>query len=93
MNYTEDRSKFVAWYRKQSAFPGVRARLYPGIGVTAAESRLTAVGTLDQIAALRGEGAPGFMLFDGNRTLERDILHYLRMGATSTATHPAGAED
>lgn len=82
MNYTEDTAKFVAWYRKQAAFPGVHARLYPGIGVTATESRLTAVDTLEQIAALRTEGARGFMLFDGNRTLERDILPYLRMGAT-----------
>lgn len=93
MNYTEDRAKFITWYRKQSAHPGVRERLYAGIGVTATESRLTAVGTLDQIAALRGEGATGFMLFDGNRTLERDILPYLRMGATRTNSHPAEGGD
>ncbi len=82
MNYTENNTTFVDWYRKQAAFPGVRERLYPGIGVTSTESRLDAIGTLDQISALRNEGAQGFMLFDGNPTLARDILPYLRMGAT-----------
>ncbi|MEI6147489.1 MAG: family 10 glycosylhydrolase [bacterium] len=93
MNYTEDNAKFMTWYRKQSALPGVRERLFPGIGVTATESHLTAAGALDQIAVLRGESAPGFMLFDGNRTLERDILPYLRMGATSSPAHPAPGGD
>ncbi len=83
MNYTEDTQKSVAWYRKQRAFPGVRDRLYPGIGVTATESRLTAAMTIDQIVALRNEGARGFVLFDANRTLEKEILPYLAMGVTS----------
>ena len=82
MNYTEDTAKSVAWYHKQAALPGARDRLYPGIGVTATESRLDAVGTLVQIGALRHEGATGFMLFEANPTLEKDILPLLRMGAT-----------
>jgi uncharacterized lipoprotein YddW (UPF0748 family) len=83
MNYSGDTTQSVGWYRKQAAFPGVRGRLYPGIGVTANESRLTAVDTLEQIGALQREGAGGFVLFDLNRTLEKDILPYLRMGLTS----------
>ncbi len=83
MNYSEDAGKIVEWYRKQAAYPGVRGRLYPGIGVTATESRLTAVGTIEQAAALRREGAGGFVLFDLNRTVEKDVLPYLRMGLTS----------
>ena len=83
MNYSEEGEKSIEWYRKQTAYPGVRGRLYPGIGVTAAESRLSAADTIDQIAALRREGAGGFVLFELNRTVEKDILPYLRMGLTS----------
>lgn len=82
MNYTRDTAKALAWYRKQAALPGCRDRLYPGIGVTATESRLDAVETLVQLGALRNEGVPGFMLFEANPTLEKDILPFLRMGAT-----------
>jgi uncharacterized lipoprotein YddW (UPF0748 family) len=83
MNYSADTGQAVGWYRKQAAHPGVRGRLYPGIGVTANESRLSAVDTIEQIGALRREGAGGFVLFDLNRTLEKDILPYMRMGLTS----------
>ncbi len=83
MNYSENAGKAVEWYGKQTAYPGVRGRLYPGIGVTATESRLSAADTIDQIAALRREGAGGFVLFELNRTVEKDILPYLRMGLTS----------
>ena len=83
MNYSEDAGKIVEWYGKQTAYPGVRGRLRPGIGVTATESRLSAADTIDQIAALRREGAGGFVLFDLNHTVEKDILPYLRMGLTS----------
>lgn len=83
MNYSADTAQAVGWYRKQAALPGVRGRLVPGIGVTANESRLTAVDAIEQIGALRREGAGGFVLFDLNRTLEKDILPYLRMGLTS----------
>lgn len=85
MNYSSDTAQSVGWYRQQSAFPGVRGHILPGIGVTANESRLTAVDTIEQISALRREGAGGFVLFDLNRTLEKDILPYLRMGLTSEA--------
>lgn len=83
MNYTEKTGQFAQWCRTQAAFPEVQKRLIPGIGVTANESRLDAAGVIDQIAALRSESLPGFMLFDANRTLEKDILPYLRMGATA----------
>jgi hypothetical protein len=56
--------------------------VYPGIGVTSMECRLSAVETITQINALRQEGATGFTLFDANPTLRNDILPYLQMGAT-----------
>jgi uncharacterized lipoprotein YddW (UPF0748 family) len=83
MNYSSDTAQSVGWYRQQAALPGARGRIVPGVGVTANESRLTAVDTIEQIGALRREGAGGFVLFDLNRTLEKDILPYLRMGLTS----------
>ncbi len=83
MSYTADTTKFIGWYRKQIAHPGVRGKLFPGIGVTTSECRLNAVETIDQINALRREGATGFTLFEANPTLEKEILPYLRMGITA----------
>ena len=83
MNYTADTSKFTEWYRKQTAIPAVHGRLYAGIGVTSMECRLGAVETMNQINALRREGAAGFTLFEANPTLENDILPYLSMGTTA----------
>lgn len=82
MSYTASTEKFIDWYRKQVAYPGVRGKVYAGIGVTSMECRLTAVETINQINALRKEGATGFTLFEANPTLENDILPYLRMGTT-----------
>lgn len=83
MSYTADTAKFIGWYRKQIAHPGVRGKLFPGIGVTTSECRLNAIQTIDQINALRREGASGFTLFEANPTLEKEILPYLRMGITA----------
>jgi len=83
MSYTADTAKFIGWYRKQIAHPGVQGKLFPGIGVTTSECRLNAVETIEQINALRREGTTGFTLFEANPTLEKEILPYLRMGITA----------
>jgi uncharacterized lipoprotein YddW (UPF0748 family) len=83
MNYSRETTRFAQWCRTQAELPDVRRRLYPGIGVTANESRLDAASVIDQIAVIRGESLPGFILFDANRTLEKDTLPFLRMGATA----------
>lgn len=82
MNYTTRPNQFTEWYQKQVATVGAAGGIYPGIGVTALESRLDAVGTIEQIAALRQSGGRGFVLFEGNRTLAGEILPYLEMGIT-----------
>lgn len=82
MNYSEDLRTISDWYRAQRSLPGGAGRIYPGIGVTTYESRLDAAQTIGQISTLRGLGAPGFMLFDLNRTLEKDVLTYLKTGPT-----------
>ena len=58
-------------------------KIFPGIGVTAAESRLDAAQTLEQIDIIRREGAFGFVLFDLNNTVEKEILPMLSLGVTA----------
>lgn len=83
MNYTATSSKFMDWYQKQTAYPGIRGKLFAGIGITSLECRLNAVQTIDQISRLRRAGAQGFTLFEANPTLASDVLPYLGMGITS----------
>ncbi len=74
MNYNNDAAKFEALVTMQMGLPGAPGRIWPGIGVTAAESRLDAVAVLDQLAIARRAGATGYVLFDLNHRLEHDIL-------------------
>ncbi len=80
MNYTDDTAQFTRWLSAQLPLAASRARIVPGIGATANESRLNGPQTLDQILAARRAGATGFILFDLNHTLEHDILPLLRLG-------------
>jgi uncharacterized lipoprotein YddW (UPF0748 family) len=82
MNYTESRDQFTVWSRNQVDLLGDDYRLYPGIGVTSSNSRLSPLQTLDQIQAARTLGLPGFVLFDLTPVLETEILPVLRLGAT-----------
>ena len=82
MSYTANSEKFIEWYRKQVSYPGVKGKVYAGIGVTSMECRLNAVETISQINALRQNGATGFTLFEANPTLKTEILPYLQMGTT-----------
>jgi len=83
MNYTNSTEQFTAYVRSQVSLPAVKGKIFPGIGVTATESSLNPVQVIDQIAALRKEGAAGFALFDLSRGLEKEFLPLLRMGITS----------
>jgi uncharacterized lipoprotein YddW (UPF0748 family) len=64
MNYTVDRHEFTGLLQKQLALPNARGRIYPGLGVTAAESQLRPDAVIEQVLSLRELGAPGFVLFD-----------------------------
>jgi uncharacterized lipoprotein YddW (UPF0748 family) len=83
MNYTGDLGRFAEWTRSEVRLAGAGAKIVAGIGVTAMESRLDPADVVDQISALRREGAAGFVLFDLNRTLEKETLPVLRLGATA----------
>jgi uncharacterized lipoprotein YddW (UPF0748 family) len=89
MNYSPDPARFQEWIEAQTRSPRQTAHLLPGIGVTAAESRLGADQTIDQILRVRAAGAPGFVLFDLDTTLEREILPILRLGLTAPVS-PSG---
>ena len=83
MNYTEDMGKFNEWLGQQTRTRKQALKVVPGIGVTAAESRLDAVQVIQQIEAARRAGCPGFALFDLDTTLRQEILPVLRLGATA----------
>jgi len=83
MNYTEDMAKFNEWLGAQTRTSKQTLKIVPGIGVTASESRLNAVQTIDQINAARKAGCPGFALFDLDTTLRQEILPVLRLGITA----------
>lgn len=74
MNYTEDATEFARWIRLQQALPGAGGRILPGIGVTASTSRLSPADAISQIGAVREAGLKGFVLFDLNHTLQRDVF-------------------
>ena len=82
MDYETDLASFASAIRKQLALPKAHGRVYPGIGVTAVESRLPPDQVISQIRAVADAGARGFMLFDLNPTLQRETLPILRLGIT-----------
>ncbi len=83
MNYTEDLSRFNEWLSQQTRLRKQTMRVLPGIGVTAAESRLDAAQVIDQIRAVRRAGCPGYLFFDLDTTLHQEILPVLRLGVTA----------
>ena len=85
MNYTEDMVKFNEWLGAQTRTRKQAMKIVPGLGVTAAESRLDAAQVIDQINAARKAGCPGFALFDLDTTLRQEILPVLRLGITADA--------
>lgn len=88
MNYTEDEVRFRELVGSQRALAASPRQLCPGIGVTAAESRLDVVQVLHQLDVARYHGTRGAVLFDLNKTLAEDILPILRTGPLKP--HAAG---
>jgi len=80
MNYTPDLERFTAWTHEQQRLPGIRGRVFPGIGVTATESQLNPVQVVDQMRVVRQNGIEGFAIFELNRTTMNETLPVLRPG-------------
>ena len=83
MDYTEDPAKFEELVSSQSRARWLRQHMLPGIGVTAAESRLDAAQVIDQIKIVRAAECPGFALFSLDTYMEKDVLPVLRVGVSA----------
>ena len=83
MDYTEDPAKFAELVANQARARWLRKHMLPGIGVTAAESRLDPAQVIDQIRVVREADCPGFALFSLNTYLEQDVLPVLKVGMTA----------
>ncbi|MBN1269759.1 MAG: family 10 glycosylhydrolase [Kiritimatiellae bacterium] len=82
MTYTEDPARFSTLTDSHLRLRGARGRVYPGLGVTAAESQLTPDKVIEGILAARRLGAEGFMLFKLDPTLRDQVLPMLELGVT-----------
>ncbi len=82
MTYTENLARFTSLTTQHMKLNGSKDRVYPGIGVTANESRLMPDQAIEQILAARRAGAHGFVLFSMNAELRDATLPVLRMGPT-----------
>ena len=80
MNYTDSLSQYNEWLTFQTRRRQQALRVLPGIGVTAAESRLDAAQVIDQIQLARRAGCPGFALFNLDITMCQSIMPVLRLG-------------
>lgn len=83
MNYTENSAEFSNILRRQCSLARAGRRIFPGIGVTAAESRLSPDMVIDQILRARARNCAGFVLFDLNPALAEETLPLLRLGITA----------
>ncbi len=88
MDYADDAANFNLLAQSQLARPDCRKRVFPGIGVTATDNRLTPDKVIEQILCARRAGAAGFLLFDLNVTLEKDVLPALALGITRKESNP-----
>ncbi len=88
MNYVSNIEKFSELVRMQVNLPGARGHVFPGLGVTADESRLTAAQTVEQVLVARELGAGGWLLFALNPVLHRETLPVLNLGLTSKPGQP-----
>ncbi len=82
MNYTDELARFEGYTKPQLHYQTRSARVYPGIGVTADESRLGPIDTMHQINKAASMGAGGFTIFELNAVTEREILPFLKLGVT-----------
>ncbi|MDD4870658.1 MAG: family 10 glycosylhydrolase [Kiritimatiellae bacterium] len=84
MDYVQSNEQFSTIVKRQLNLPMAAGRVYPGIGVTTSESRLSQVQTMDQLVIAGKEGASGFALFDLNRVLAFEVLPLLRLSCTAS---------
>ncbi|MEI6167374.1 MAG: family 10 glycosylhydrolase [bacterium] len=77
MNYTSDLHAFQALLKTQGAL-GLTSRIYPGVGLTSSQSRLSPDQVTVQLIQVQNAGFPGFVLFEYNPRMTTDPLPYLQ---------------
>ncbi len=92
MDYTNSDPSFRGLVENQLNLIGGRIPMYPGIGCTASNSRLSADRVAGQILHARQLGAAGFTIFNLSESTARDILPGLKLGATAGAAEVPHAE-
>jgi len=89
MDTTRDHDEFRQRVSEQMAYAAGRIPIHPGIGVRNDRTQLSSDEVLTQIGITREQGTGGYILFQLDIDLERDILPTLALGAT----RPEGAGD
>lgn len=80
MNYSNNVKQYTSFIQQQGSRKSLAHRVISGIGVTANESRLSALEVIQQINIARQYNLAGIALFDLDVTLEKNILSYLKLG-------------
>ena len=88
MDYTNSDPGFCGIVENQLKLIDGRIPMYPGIGCTASNSRLSADRVAGQISHARRLGATGFTIFNLSESTARDILPGLKLGSTSVPARP-----
>ncbi len=92
MAYTENTATFGALLDACiRETPDPTTQLFPGIGTGSDRSQLDALGTAEQILALRSRNLPGFVFFAADDELLGRILPPLRLGGGGAADAQAPA--
>jgi hypothetical protein len=91
MNYTPDLNAFQALLKTQGALDLTR-RIYPGVGLTSSQSRLSPDQAAAQLIRIQNAGFPGFVLFEYNPRMTTDPLPYLRLMEGAALSAPVLTE-
>lgn len=82
MNYTSSATQYEQFVKNQFGAMGASSAFRPGIGATL-DSTMTPDQVVRQITLGRKHGSSGFILFNLDENMLRNLLPFLRLGATS----------
>ena len=88
MDYTPNNARPEAMVAQQVEWAG-KVPCYPGLGVSASDSRFGPDRAIEQINITRQYGTHGFLIFNYGVKESRDILPKLGMGITARQASPA----
>jgi len=82
MDYTPSNAYFTNLLRNQQWLTG-HVPFYPGIGASATNPALGTDGVIEQILSTRSEGTGGFIIFNLNQSVMRELLPHLGQGISA----------